>query len=153
MSESSVDSSQVFRERKADPGLVWLRVGAVYFVVAVGLGLFMGATGDHSLFPVHAHLNLLGWVSGALVGLTYERWPQLGNTRLAAAQFWMYNLGVPVQMLALVGKFRGVANLDHVLAIAGVVVTVSVILFACNLLFTRLENASASAAALRRHGA
>lgn len=48
----------------------WLRLAAVYFAVGVILGVLMGASGDHSLFPLHAHINLLGWVSMALIGLT-----------------------------------------------------------------------------------
>jgi len=38
----------------------WFRLAAAYFAVGVMLGVAMGASGDHSLFPVHAHINLLG---------------------------------------------------------------------------------------------
>jgi hypothetical protein len=47
----------------------WLRLAVAYFAVGVMLGVAMGASGDHSLFPLHAHINLLGWVSMALFGL------------------------------------------------------------------------------------
>ena len=53
-------------------GLLWLRLAAVYFSLAVALGITMGIAGNHTLFPVHAHLNLLGWVSMALIGLIYR---------------------------------------------------------------------------------
>ena len=47
----------------------WFCVAVAYFVCAVTLGIVMGASGDHTLMPVHAHLNLLGWVTMALFGL------------------------------------------------------------------------------------
>ena len=47
----------------------WFLAAVTYFVIGIGLGVYMGASGDHSLFPVHAHINLLGWVSMALIGL------------------------------------------------------------------------------------
>ena len=49
----------------------WLRIAAVYFVVAISLGLYMGMTEKFTEVPVHAHLNLLGWVSMALFGLVW----------------------------------------------------------------------------------
>jgi hypothetical protein len=118
-----------------NPGLIWLRVAVVYFVIAVGLGIEMGISGDHSLFSVHAHLNLLGWVSMALIGLIYERVPEIGHNILAVIQFWLYNLGLPVQMVTLGLKLRGMGHLDPVLGISALMVAISVLLFACNLLF------------------
>ncbi|MFZ5668170.1 MAG: hypothetical protein ACOY4K_01620 [Pseudomonadota bacterium] len=54
------------------------RVSSAFFLVAALCGLagmvwgsHMGVTGDHSLHPVHAHLNLLGWVTLAIMGGFY----------------------------------------------------------------------------------
>jgi membrane protein YdbS with pleckstrin-like domain len=44
----------------------WIDIAAVYFLVAVVLGLAMSAAHDYTLKGVHVHLNLLGWVSVAL---------------------------------------------------------------------------------------
>lgn len=35
----------------------------------MSLWIYMGIAQDHSLTPVHAHLNLLGWVTMFLTGL------------------------------------------------------------------------------------
>ncbi len=118
-----------------NPGLIWLRVAVVYFVIAVGMGMTMGISGDHSLFPVHAHLNLLGWVSMTLIGLIYERIPEIGRNSLAVIQFWMYNLGLPVQMIALSCKLRGMEHADPALGGGALMVSISALLFAGNLLF------------------
>lgn len=39
----------------------------------------MGFSGDHSLRPVQARLNVLGWSSLALYGLAWAAWPGLGG--------------------------------------------------------------------------
>jgi len=52
--------------------LLFLATAAFCLVCGVGMGIAMGITHDFHLAPVHAHLNLLGWASLALMGLTYR---------------------------------------------------------------------------------
>lgn len=113
-------------------GTVWLRLAAVYFVVGVWLGIYMGASGDRSLYPVHAHLNLLGWVSMALFGILFRKFPAMGASPLAQAQFWLYNLGLPALMLAVTAIHRGYRGLEPLAGVASVVLGVAVLLFAIN---------------------
>lgn len=47
-------------------------VGSAAAVVGVGMGIGMGIAHDFTLTPVHAHINLLGWVSMMLFGLYYR---------------------------------------------------------------------------------
>ena len=103
------------------------RLAVVYFVVALALGIMIGASGDHGLMPVHAHLNLLGWVSMTLFGVIGRFYPVTTRGRIATLQFWLYNLGVPVLLLTLAALLRGHAALDPVV---GAVVGISVLLFA-----------------------
>ena len=63
--------------------LYFLMLAALCLVVGVSMGVFMGAAHDFTLMPVHAHLNLLGWVSLALFGLVHRAYPQLGEYRSA----------------------------------------------------------------------
>jgi hypothetical protein len=114
------------------PGIIWIKAAVLYFMMGVGLGIYMGASGDHVLIPVHAHFNLLGWVSLALIGLIYRQFPVAGSSRLATVQFWLHNLGLIVAMLLLAGILRGHSGLDPVIGLASVVIGVSVVLFAIN---------------------
>ena len=57
---------------KNSPGIVWIKLAPVYFVRGVSLGAYMGASGDHTLRPVHAHINLLGLATLAIIGLIYR---------------------------------------------------------------------------------
>ena len=75
-----------------------LRIAVVYWIVAICWGIYMGATEDFTDIPVHAHLNLLGWVSLGLCGIIYALAPHLAETMLAKVHFWLHNLGLPVLM-------------------------------------------------------
>ncbi|MBP1804775.1 hypothetical protein [Rubellimicrobium aerolatum] len=46
------------------------------------LGLWMGPTGNFQFAPVHAHLNLLGWVTMALFAIYYRLTPRAAQGRL-----------------------------------------------------------------------
>lgn len=54
------------------------RVSIAFFTIATLCGLagmvwgsHMGISGDHSLHPAHAHLNLVGWVTLSIMGGFY----------------------------------------------------------------------------------
>lgn len=113
----------------------WLRVAIVYFVIAVAMGVFMSASEDHRLLPVHAHLNLLGWVSMALIGFIYRAFPGAATTRLAKTQFWLHNIALPPLMVGLsLFMLTGNTAVVPVLASMSIAILVSVILFAWNVL-------------------
>ena len=115
----------------------WFRVAVVYFAVAVTLGLVMGGSGDHSLMAVHAHLNLLGWVSMSLFGLIGLAYPAITTGRIASWQFWLYNISVPAMLAALAAQLKGVDGFDAVLGIGSAITGLSVALFAW-LVITRI---------------
>jgi hypothetical protein len=93
---------------------LWIKAAVVYLVMGVGLGIYMGASGDHVMVPVHAHFNLLGWASLALVGLIYHQFPAAGSSRLATVQFWLHNVGLLAAMALLISALRGNTGLDTV---------------------------------------
>jgi hypothetical protein len=75
-----------------------LLIAFAYFVLGIGLGIYMGAAQDFRFVHVHAHLNLLGWVALALIALAYRAYPELERGALAHAHFWLHNLGLPIFM-------------------------------------------------------
>ena len=68
----------------------WYLCGLTYLVIGISLGVYMGAKGDHSQFPAHAHINLLGWASMCLTGLLYRSFPAAARSALATWHFWLY---------------------------------------------------------------
>jgi len=106
-----------------------LRLAVLYLIAGVSLGLFMAASHDHSMFPVHAHLNLLGWVSLSLFGLFYRAFPQAAQTTLAKVHFWIYVPSHFVQMILLTLLFRGYTNVEPVLGVASTLVGIAIVCF------------------------
>lgn len=119
--------------------LAWFRAAVIYLLIAVGLGVAMGAHGDFTMRSVHSHLNLLGWVSLALMGLIYQQLPQLGARRLAKWQFWLHNLGLAGMASGLAAKLHGLSSGDPLVGIGSVVLAVAVLMFALNVLPARLR--------------
>lgn len=111
----------------------FLRLSVVYFVLGVTLGIFMAASHDYTFRPVHAHLNLLGWVSMALFGLWYRGAPASAESRLAKAHFWLHNIALPIQMITLAMFTSGDTSVEPVLALASVVIGIGLVCFAINL--------------------
>jgi hypothetical protein len=96
-----IRSKEVPVKEKRSVGLQLIVIAALYLVAALVLGLYMGITGDHSLFSVHSHLGLLGWTTMALAGMVYLVVPACGRSRLARVHFWLHNAGLPVMMVGL----------------------------------------------------
>ena len=108
----------------------FLRLAVLYLIAGVSLGLYMAGSNDHSMAPVHAHLNLLGWVSLALFGLFYRVVPAATATMLAKLHFWIYVPAHFVQMVLLAMFFRGVTAVEPALGAVSMLVGVAVVLFA-----------------------
>lgn len=90
------------------------KVSVAFFLLAAvgGLcgmiwGVIMGASGDHSLSPAHAHLNLVGWVTLALMGGFYALNPRLAATKLAWSNFGLSGFGAVGMPILLVALLKG----------------------------------------------
>ena len=55
-------------------------IGVAYLVLGIVLGMYMGGSGDHSLAPLHAHINLLGFTLMTVFGLVYRVIPAMAAT-------------------------------------------------------------------------
>lgn len=67
--------------------LKFLALGAAMLVLGVSMGTYMGIAHDFQLSPVHAHVNLVGWVSLSLFGIVYRLFPELQANMLARVHF------------------------------------------------------------------
>ena len=107
---------------------------AVAALCGMSLGIFMGVRGDFTLVPVHAHINLLGWVSLALYGL-YHRGVARADNRLAWTQVACAAVAVPVMTgaiaaLLLTGseRFVALAIFGSLLAMTGMALFLAVVI-------------------------
>jgi len=115
-------------------GIRLIQISAVYFVIGVGFGLYMSMAHSYEFVGVHAHVNLLGWLSLAVIGAIYSIYPELAATKLAKTHFWLHNIALPVMMIGLFFLILGQESLVPVVATGGTVMVLAIILFALNVL-------------------
>ncbi len=68
-------------------------LGGLLLLAGMSLGQYMGAHEDFTLAPVHAHINLLGWVTLALYGTFYALTRETYSPRLAWINFVLSAIG------------------------------------------------------------
>lgn len=90
---------------------VFLRMSVLFVVLGVSLGYWMGMTHNFIVSPVHAHINLLGWVSMFLYGLFYRAFPHAAQGWLAKAHLTLAAVGLPLMMIGLTIQLLQVQSL------------------------------------------
>jgi hypothetical protein len=102
---------------------IYVVIGIFYLVAGMVLGVVMGTRQDFQLAPVHAHLNLVGFVSHSVFGLVHRAWPALRSGVVAAVQFWLFVLGTPLFVagiaISILGGMVWLAVVGATLALAG----------------------------------
>lgn len=113
---------------------VFLRLAVVFGLAGICLGAWMGGSGDHGLMGVHAHINLLGWVSMFLYGLFYRSAPEAGRGLLPTIHFCVAVAGFLIFMPSLAVVLAGVTSLAPIagigLMVGPLLVLIGMILFA-----------------------
>ncbi|MFN3814796.1 hypothetical protein [Brevundimonas sp.] len=89
----------------------FLRLAVSFVLIGVCLGYWMGVTHQFLLSPVHAHINLLGWVSMFLYGLFYRAMPLAAGGRLPIIHAVLASVGLPLMMIGLTIQLLGVTSL------------------------------------------
>ena len=115
---------------------LFLRLAALYALLGMSLGIWMGISGDHGQYPIHAHINLLGWVSFALYGLIYRNVPAAAQSRLAPWHFGVANLGAVLLLSGVYAILSGHLEFEPLAAAGGMLTLLGGVLFAI-ILFSR----------------
>jgi hypothetical protein len=85
----------------------FLVTGAAYLIVGIVFGAYMGASQDHTLAPVHAHINLLGFTLMTVFGLAYRLIPGLDQGLMPRLHFWLHQLGSLCLLIGLTLMMSG----------------------------------------------
>jgi hypothetical protein len=104
---------------------------AVIFVTAgMAMGIAMAATHDHSVFPAHAHLNLIGWVSLFLIGIYYKFDPSLDMSRAALVQVVVWILGTIVATIGVAVIYLGHPAAEPIAIVGSLIIFADMLFFA-----------------------
>jgi cbb3-type cytochrome oxidase subunit 1 len=116
-------------------GTTFLKISVIYFMIGISIGLYMSFAHVFSLATVHVHVNLLGWMSLALVGIIYHLYPTLEKNALAKSHFWLHNIGLPIMMIAIALAIQGVHPIFFPIATFGGLATlIGIFCFGFNVL-------------------
>jgi len=118
----------------------------LYALVGMCLGIWMGASGDHTLSPVHAHINLLGWASLALMGAFYGLAGAQASKRLGWVNFAVSNLGNLLSLPLLAMVLLGDTRVIPALAIGEILMVIGMVIFAVSILMVALKRPAMGAA-------
>ncbi|MBI5599752.1 MAG: hypothetical protein HY890_08475 [Deltaproteobacteria bacterium] len=120
---------------------VWfIKSAMVYFVLAMFVGISMTVAGPlYPYKPIHTHLNLLGWMSMMIYGVSYHILPRfsgepLWSDRLATIHLWTANIGL-IGMIAgwMAAEFGGGITVLHIFSL---IEGLSVMFFVTNMFMT-----------------
>lgn len=113
----------------------FLVIGSLYLLAGILLGMYMGGSGDTSMAPVHAHINLLGFVLMSVFACVYKLFPAMAGGRLATIHFWLHQIGVLILVVLLFLLFTGNISEDGMVPLAPLaeaLVLIGVAVFAYN---------------------
>lgn len=123
--------------------LGFIFAGITYLVIGVTLGvLFFIIPETRGLSTVHAHLNLVGFVTFIIFGIAYHILPRfrgrpLYSEKLAWWQFWLANIGLVGLLVFLgLGAYVSFDGLGVLQAVFGATLALSIYLFVYNMLRT-----------------
>jgi len=105
-----------------------LRVSTVLLLCGLVFGIYIGMREDFTLAPVHAHLNLIGFVLMFLVGLYYRVVPAAGSGPLATAQAALHIAGAIVLPIGVALVLTGGTGI--VVIVGSLIVLAAMALFA-----------------------
>jgi hypothetical protein len=114
--------------------LACFTVAPLYGLIGMVWGSIMGASGDHSMMPAHAHLNLLGLVINGMMGAFYAFAGERISKRLAWTSFALWNVGVLVMIPILTIILMGNKAIAPAIMVGEISVIVGMVLFLANVL-------------------
>lgn len=107
-------------------GDYYILAGLVWLVLGMAFGIWMGIANKLGFANSHAHLNLVGFATSVLFGLIYRQYAGLERSRIAALQFWVYEIGA---VLLVAGKTMiDAGGGDTLVKIGSLVVTIGALL-------------------------
>lgn len=114
----------------------FLVIGALYLMIGMSLGIYMGSVQVFDLAPLHAHINLVGFTLMTLFGIVYRIIPGLAGTTLSMVHFWLYQVAALVMLVllfALLSHMGPEATLGPIMGAVETVLLLSIVAFAINL--------------------
>jgi hypothetical protein len=96
--------------------LIW---ALSYAAAGMGLGIFMGISGNHGQLVTHAHILLVGFVTSLIYAVIHKLWLPAPPRMLATVQFILHQAGSLAMFSGLLLLFGRVATDDQLSPLLG----------------------------------
>ena len=113
--------------------VVFIGLGLTFLVIGMAFGMWMGMSQSFQYADVHAHWNLVGFVTSTLYGLIHRAYPRLATSRLTWVQCLTHVAGV---LIFAPGIFVAITMHQEIGAIVGSLLIVSAALMFMWIYFT-----------------
>ena len=110
--------------------------GALAVLVGMTMGMWMGATQQFTLSPVHAHINLIGWASMGLMGTFYALAGERAPRKLAWANYGLVTVGLIIMAPSLGKMLLGDPKFETGVMISSMIVAAGALSFFVAVLMT-----------------
>jgi cbb3-type cytochrome oxidase subunit 1 len=118
---------------------LFFRTAILLAIAGILLGIFMGVNQDFRLAHMHAHLNLLGWVSFFIFGGFYALAPRAAEGVLPKVHYTLCLIGLLVFMAGLIGiGLSGDLTLAPLAAVGSLLILAGFLTFAMIVFRTRI---------------
>ena len=118
---------------------LFFRTAVLIAIAGIVLGIFMGINQDFRLAHMHAHLNLLGWVSFFIFAGYYSLAPEAARGALPKIQYVLNLIGLLVFMVGLCSIALDMpVRLEACTAIGSLLILAGFIVFAVIVFRTRV---------------
>ena len=91
--------------------LIW---ALCYAAAGMGLGIYMGMSGNHGQFVTHAHIMLVGFVTSLVYAVIHRLWVPAPSRALAISQFVLHQAGALTMFTGLLLIYGHAASEDRV---------------------------------------
>ncbi|MCI5077771.1 hypothetical protein [Oricola sp.] len=109
---------------------LFFKTAILFLIAGIGIGLHMSISGVHNVTGAHAHANLLGWVTMAIMGTYYALVPAKAGGRLPMIQYGVYLLGLLIMLPSLYMLLLGNPQVEPLVAAGSLITFAGVFLFA-----------------------
>lgn len=130
--------------------LIW---ALSYAAAGMGLGIYMGMSGNHGQFVTHTHIMLVGFVTSLIYAVIHRLWLPSPSRALATTQFILHQAGGLTMfggLLLLYGRAASEDQLGPVMGGASIAVILGVLLMLVMVLKSGAQAQSVDAAEGRR---
>ncbi|SON57637.1 hypothetical protein HDIA_4096 [Hartmannibacter diazotrophicus] len=111
-------------------GNLYFKTAIVLLLTGMAAGIAMAASGNHSIYSAHAHLNLLGFVVTSIYGGYFTMFPAKAAGPLPKAVLGLHAAGTVAMFPSLSLVLLGHEAMEPVVAVASIIVFLGAVTFA-----------------------